>query len=186
MRLPGSFRLVALASVVALGAPGAVARAQDQGVKSATPAKTLASLMAERKLENFAAQMPGSTDEFVGVLAFTGQLMVVWAKTTAPAFLREKLIKKDYRDAYIDLNSATIVDTRHFVTDIGADGLKARPDDRGGPADIHDLGNKSLRFDGEWREKKMSEADYMKAYAEADAAYANALNALLTELKKQS
>ena len=31
---------------------------------------------------------------------------------------------------------------------------------------------------------KMSEADYMKAYADADAAYAKAIQALITEIKK--
>lgn len=186
MRLLDFSLLLALAVTAVLGAPNTVARAQDQDVKSAAPAKELAALLQARKLENFAAQMPGTPDEFVGVLAFTGQLMVVWARTTAPAILREKLLRKDYRDAYIDLNSATILETRHFVTDIGADGLRPRPENRGGPADIHDVGNTSLRFDGEWREKKMSEAEYMKAHAAADAAYANALNALLAELKKQS
>ena len=30
----------------------------------------------------------------------------------------------------------------------------------------------------------MSEADYMKAYAEADAAYAKAIQALIDEVKK--
>jgi hypothetical protein len=32
----------------------------------------------------------------------------------------------------------------------------------------------------------MSEADYMKAHAEADAAYAKAVQALIDELKKSS
>ena len=41
-----------------------------------------------------------------------------------------------------------------------------------------------MRFDGNWREDKMSEADYMKAHAEADAAYAKAIQALIDEIKK--
>ena len=41
-----------------------------------------------------------------------------------------------------------------------------------------------MRFDGNWREDKMSEADYMKAHAEGDAAYARAIQALIEELKK--
>ena len=41
-----------------------------------------------------------------------------------------------------------------------------------------------MRFDGSWREDKMSEADYMKAHAEADAAYAKAIQALIDEIKK--
>ncbi len=128
--------------------------------------------------------MPDSREEFVGALTFPGQLMVVWAKTTAPAVVNEKLIKKEYREVYIDLNSASIVESRHFVTDLGPDGLRLKPEQRQGPADSHDIGAKSMRFDGSWREDKMSEADYMKAHAEADAAYAKAIQALIDEIKK--
>lgn len=155
-----------------------------QEPKSAAVAKELAALLKARQLDSLAARMPDDRDEFVGVLAFPGQLMVAWAKTTAPAVLNEKLIRKEYREVYIDLNSASIVETRHFVTDIGADGLRARPESNKGPADTHDAGTRSMRFDGNWREDKMSEADYMKAHAEADAAYARAMSALVAELKK--
>jgi len=160
--------------------------AAAQEPKSAAPAKELAQLLASKKLESIAARMPDSKEEFVGALTFPGQLMVVWAKTTAPAVINEKLINKDYREVYIDLNSASVVETRHFVTDLGLDGLRAKPEQRQGPADSHDLGNKSMRFTGSWRDQKMSEADYMKAHAEADAAYAKAIQALIEELKKAS
>ncbi|HWI19345.1 MAG TPA: hypothetical protein VNT81_16440 [Vicinamibacterales bacterium] len=162
------------------------ANAAAQELKSAAPAKELAELLTARKLESIAARMPDSKEEFVGALAFPGQLMVVWAKTTAPAVLNEKLINKAYRDVYLDLNSASIIETRHFVTDLGPDGLKAKPDQRQGPADTHDLAAKSIRFDGNWREDKMSEKDYMARHAEADAAYAKAVQALIDELKKTS
>lgn len=158
--------------------------AAAQEPKSAAPAKELAELLASKKLDSIAARMPDSREEFVGALAFPGQLMVVWAKTTAPAVVNEKLISKSYKDVYIDLNSASILESRHFVTDLGPDGLKAKPAQKQGPADSHDLGAKNMRFDGSWREDKMSEADYMKAHAEADAAYARAIQALIDELKK--
>ena len=128
--------------------------------------------------------MPDCREEFVGALAFPGQLMVVWAKTTAPAVVNEKLMRKEYKEVYIDLNSASVVESRHFVTDLGPDGLRAKPEQNQGPADSHDVGAKSMRFDGNWREDKMSEADYMKAHAEADAAYAKAIQALIDEIKK--
>ncbi len=151
---------------------------------SAGPAKELMDLLSSRKMDSIAARMPDSKEEFVGALSFPGQLMVVWAKTSAPAVVNEKLIKKEYREVYVDLNSASIPESRHFVTDLGPDGLRARPAQRSGPADSHDLGAKSIRFDGNWREDKMSEADYMKAHTEADAAYAKAVQALIAELKK--
>jgi hypothetical protein len=157
-----------------------------QEPKSAGPAKELAQLLSSRKIDSIAARMPDSREEFVGALTFPGQLMVVWAKTSAPSVVNEKLIKKEYREVYIDLNSASIIDSRHFVTDLGPDGLRSRPENRQGPADTHDLGTKSIRFDGNWREDKMSEAEYMKAYAAADEAYARAIQALIEELKKGS
>ena len=173
--------LVAL-TVCALWAPAAWA----QEPVSAGPAKELSQLLSSRKIDSIAARMPDSREEFVGALTFPGQLMVVWAKSAAPAVVNEKLIRKEYREVYIDLNSASITETRHFVTDLGPDGLRSRPEQRQGPADSHDLGTKSLRFDGNWRAMKMKEDDYMKAHAEADAAYAKAIQALIDELKKSS
>lgn len=158
--------------------------AAAQEPKSAGPAKELAQLLANKKLDSIAARNPEDLQEFIGALAFPGQLMVVWAKTTAPAVVNEKLMRKDYKEVYIDLNSASVVESRHFVTDLGPDGLRSKPQQKQGPADSHDLGAKSMRFDGSWREDKMSEADYMKAHAEADAAYAKAIQALIDEIKK--
>ena len=175
--LTTTFLLLACCAVVA---PAAWA----QEPKSAAPAKELSQLLSSRKIDSIAARMPDSREEFVGALTFPGQLMVVWAKTSAPAVVNEKLIRKEYREVYIDLNSASISETRHFVTDLGPDGLRWRPEQRQGPADSHDLGAKTMRFDGNWREDKMSEADYMKAHAEADDAYARAIQALIDELKK--
>src|SRR6185436_20886752 len=86
---------------------------------SAAPAKELSQLLASKKLESIAARMPDSKEEFVGALAFPGQLMVVWAKSSAPAYVNEKLVRKEYKEVYIDLNSASIMDSRHFVTDLG-------------------------------------------------------------------
>lgn len=157
-----------------------------QEPQSAALAKQLAQLLTDKKLDSIAARMPDDLDEFVGALSFPGTLMVVWARTTAPAVVNEKLIGKEYREVYLDLNSASVVESRNFVTDLGADGLRAKPSAKQGPSDSHDLGARSMRFDGNWREDKMSEADYMKAYAAADAAYARALQALLSEIKKAS
>src|SRR5829696_9272490 len=102
--------------------------AAAQEPKSAAPAKELAQLLASRKLESIAARMPDSREEFVGALTFPGQLMVVWAKTTAPSVVNEKLIKKEYREVYIDLNGASVIESRHFVTDLGSDGRWFKPE----------------------------------------------------------
>jgi hypothetical protein len=161
-----------------------VTAAAAQEPKSAAPAKELAQLLTAKKLDSIAARMPDDREQFVGALAFPGQLMVVWAKTTAPAVVNEKLIRKDYKEVYLDLNSASIIDSRHIVSDLGPDGLRAKPEPKTGPADSSDIGAKSIRFDGNWKAVKMSEGDYMKAYAEADEAYAKAIQALIDEIKK--
>ena len=155
-----------------------------QDPQSAAPARELAQLLADKKLESFAARIPTGPDEFAATMAFPGQLIVVWAKFSAPSVLNEKIIKGEYREAYVDLNSASDPASRHFVTDLGADGI--RKGGKNQPADSHDIGAKSIRFDGSWREDKMSEKEYMQALADADAAYTKVLNHLLEQLKKAS
>src|SRR6187401_3381442 len=101
-----AFLSVAFATVFTVGAAA-------QEPLSAAPAKELSQLLASKKLESIAARMPDSREEFVGALAFPGQLMVVWAKTTAPSVVNEKLMRKDYKEVYVDLNAASVVETRH-------------------------------------------------------------------------
>jgi hypothetical protein len=170
---------LALATALLL-APAPPLQAQEP--QSAAPAKELAQLLADRKLDSFAARVPNTPDEFAATLVFPGQLIVVWAKFSAPAVLNEKIINRAYRDAYIDLNSASDPATRHFITDLGADGIRRGAKNQ--PADSHDIGAKSIRFDGSWREDKMSEKDYVQAVTDADAAYAKMLGVLLEQLKK--
>jgi hypothetical protein len=151
---------------------------------SSAPARELAQLLADKKLDSIAARMPGSPDEFAAALVFPGQMIVVWAKFSAPTMLNEKIIRRDYKEAYLDLNSASTPDSRHFVTDLGADGL--RKGGKNQPVDSHDMVAKNMRFDGSWKEDKMSEADYIKAHTEADASYAKVLGVLIEQMKKPS
>ena len=179
-------KLAARASGIALAALLATAlspvHAQD---RSGALAKELTGLLQQHKLDSVAARHPAAADQFVAALYFPGQLLVVWARTSAPAILNEKLIRREFREVYIDLNSASIPESRVMITDGGADGLRAKRDPNQAP-DAHDANGKGTRFDGNWREDKMSEAEYMKIYTQADEAYVTALQALLSELKKTS
>jgi hypothetical protein len=180
-------RLVQLSSslVVALAVVSATALpAHAQEPKSAAAAKELALLLAGKKMDAVAVRAPGSTDEFLAALAFPGQLIVVSAKYAAPPLLNEKLARSEYRDVYIELNSASVPDSRFFITDIGADGLRPKRAKRDDPFDVRDAAGKPFNFDGNWREDKMSEADYMKVHAETDERYTQILTALLGEAKK--
>lgn len=173
-------RAVLLSAALAL--VSAPAFAQDP--QSAAPARELFQLLEAQKLDSIAARLPDSEDEFAAALRFPGQMIVVWGKFTSPAYINEKILKQEYREAYIDLNSASVVESRHFVTDIGADGIRLGEEDE--PADSHDVGNKVMRFDGDWREDKMSEDEYEKAHGEADGLYAEVLKVLIDKVKTPS
>lgn len=157
--------------------------AQDS--KSAPLVKELTDLLQQRKLDSIAARHPAADDQFVAALYFPGQLLVVTARSVAPTVVNEKLYRGEFRDVYIDLNSASIPESRVMISDGGADGLRPRRE-ANLPFDTHDADGKSIRFDGNWREDRMSENDYMARYLAAEEAYIAALTALLAELKKTS
>ncbi|MBI1875144.1 MAG: hypothetical protein HYZ58_07725 [Acidobacteria bacterium] len=159
--------------------------AEAQEAKSVALAKQLVDLLNQKKLDSIAAPKPGAKDEFVGALVFPTQLLVVSARYSVPVLLTEKLGQKDYRGVYIDLNSASVPESKVFVDDLGANGLKAKREE-GEPFDSIDSGGKTLRLDSDWKKQKMSEDEYMKAFADADAMYSAMLSALIAELKKTS
>ena len=173
-------RALAVLIAAVLSVPAAAA-AQD--VKSADLAKQLAQLLDEKKLEAIATADAANPDAFVAALYFPGtQLLAVSAKYAAPGLLNDKLAKKDYRDIYIDLSSASVAGSKVFVMDTFADGLVAKPKGDN-PADSVERGTATTAFDGEPKKAKISDADYAKAYEECEAAYVKILQALITKLK---
>jgi len=173
-------RTLALITVATLFVP-AVARAQEG--RSAALAKQLAQLLEQGKLESIAAPDAKTDGGFIAALYIPGtQLLVVSAKYAAPELLRQKLAKKDYRDIYIDLSSASIPATKLLVMDTFADGLFARPG-ADTPADSIERAGTQSTFDGNWKKAKQSETEYMKAFDDAEAAYARALLILIAALK---
>jgi hypothetical protein len=167
--------------VLSLGAP-----ASAQEPKSAPLARQLAAALDGAKLDSIAAADPSKPGTFVAALYFANtQLLVVSAKYSAPQLLDARLMKKEYRDVYIDLNSASMPESKIFVEDLFADGLKAKRDEDK-PFDTFEQAGKRTAFDGKWKDQKLSEQDYMKAYSAADETYASMLTALLAQLKKTS
>ena len=178
-----SHRVLGTSLIASLSLFAAAPLLQAQEPRTAALAKELTALLTQRKLDSIAARHPAGPDQFVAALFFPGQLLVVSARTSAPAVVNEKLIRREFRDVYIDLNSASIPESRVMITDGGADGLRSRREPNM-PFDMQDMAGKGIRFDGNWREDKMSEQDYMKAFSQADEAYLAALQALVAELKK--
>ena len=163
------------ASVVVSGTASA------QAAKSGSLAQELAKLLESGKLDAVAAQ-GGEPDRFFAALYFPGQLLVVSAKYSVPPLLVEKLKEKAYRDIYMDLQGAPVPDTKVFIMDIGADGLKAKAESG---ADSYERGTKTRwSFNGEWRKQQIpSEAEYLKNFAAADAEYSEILTALIQRVR---
>lgn len=161
-----------------------VSSAWAQDTQSLALAKQLAAALDAAKLESVAAKDPAQPDRYIAALYFPGsQLLVVSAKYAAPVLLDEKLAKKDYREIYIDLNSASIIPTKVFVEDLGADGLKPRPAD-GQPFDACEGEGKRTAFNGDWKAQKLSEDEYLKAFSGADEQYSRMLTALIAAVGK--
>jgi hypothetical protein len=173
---------VFLAAVLLSGLLPTAALAQES--KSAALAKELTQLLDAKKLENIAAKDPSAPDVFVAALYYPGtQMMVVSARYSVPPILVERVAKKEFTEVYTDLNSAAVEGSKMLVMDLAADGLKPKREDN--HFDTCDIGARSYVFDGEWKKQKMaSEEEYAKAFAEADAAYAKALSALIAQVKK--
>jgi hypothetical protein len=157
-----------------------------QESKSAPLAKQLAAALDAAKLDSVAARDPSQEDKFFAVLYFPGlELLTVSAKYSVPSLIGVKLAQRSYKDVYIDLNSASLVESKLFIEDMGADGLQIKHEDNK-PFDSVTTGAKQMMFDGEWKKQKVSEDDYKKAFADADEKYSQILTALIAQLKKTS
>ena len=171
---------VVCAWVVAVGIPVSVA-AQAPASSSATVTAELVKLLEERKLDAAAGRL--GTDEFVGAMYFPGsQLVVLSAKTSVPNRMTYLLLQKSYKDLYVELNGAIDRESRVFVSDLGANGLKFRHG-KGEAPDTVEAADGTMTLNGEWRKAKISEAEYAKRYQGHDERYKRMVEALLVALK---
>ena len=174
-------RLSGIALAAILLAPTA-ASAQDS--RSATSVVELVKMLDTMKLDSYAVK-GASPNVYVGALYFPGtQLLVVSAKFDTPYRADSLIEMKNYRDLYIELNSASVPNSKVFVSDLSANGLKAKKD--GNLYDTVDIGGKTYNFDGDWKKAKITEDDYTKAYSTTDEQYMQMIQALLAGLKKSS
>ena len=170
---------IALAAILLLAT---AASAQDS--KSATSVTELVKMLDSMKLDSFAVK-GASPNEYVGALYFPGsQLLVVSAKFDTPWRADSLLEMKNYRDLYIELNSASVPQSKVFVSDLSANGLRSKKD--GTVYDTADIGGKTFNFDGDWKKAKITEGDYSKTYSTSDQQYMQMIQMLLAGLKKPS
>ncbi len=176
-----SSRLVVGLLMVAVA--GSVASAQE--AKSAALAKQLAAALDAAKLDAVAAKDGPDAESFVAALYFPGsQLLVVGAKYAPAVLLRDKLDKKDFREIYIDLNSAAVAGSRVMFEDMGADGLVADHPE-GKAFDSMEIRGTRTVLDEDWRKaQKIAPEAFAKTYADGETVYSRLLSALLAQLKK--
>ena len=158
--------------------------AQDSGSKSAALAVELAAALDAAKLDAIAAKDPSAPDAFVGALYFSkSQFLVVSARYAVPQYLNDRLAKKEYRDLYLDLSSASIPESKVFIEDAGADGLKVKREENRA-FDSYEAAGKRTMFNNDWKAQNISEDAYTSAFSGADDRYAAMLRALIEQVKK--
>jgi hypothetical protein len=171
-----------LGGLVVLAAPAAVAIAQEPS--SASVARELTALLDKGKFDAIATKETAEKDRYVAALYYPGsQLLIIEARYPVPVLLDEKLAKKENREIYLDLNGASLPESRLFIVDLGANGLQAKREENQ-PYDSYETRAKRVQFDGNWKTQGMTEGEYMKAFAEADLAYARILTALVVQARK--
>ena len=145
--------------------------AQAQPTSSASLVEQLKQLMEDQELGAIAAQDPSKENHFVAALYFSGvQVLAVSAPYSAPLIMSGMLDNGDYRNAYIDLSSASDPEARFFVDDFGADGLQAGSATEG-PRDSVNRGGQLVAL------------DVSDLYAQADQDYAEILRLLIGKLR---
>ena len=174
-------RRAAVALSLALLSMPAAAAAQD--VKSGDLARQLTQLLDTKKLDSVAAADTGNPGTYIAAVYIPGtQLLVVSAKYTQPSLLTDLIARKDFRGVYVELSSASIQNTKMLVMDAYANGLLPKPSGDQ-PPDSIDRAGTELKFDWGWKKAKITEADYMKTFGDAEASYAHLLQMLVNHLK---
>jgi hypothetical protein len=157
--------------------------AAAQVSKSAAIAKELVQVMEAKKLDSIAAKTPGGEGQYAAALYFPNvQLLVISGRYSAPQLMEPKLAGKQYRDTYMELSGTVSADSKIFVQDMGEPGLSAKKQEN--MYDTWTRAGKIVMFDGENEKQKLSDAEYAKAFTDADEEYARILGALLAEAKK--
>jgi len=173
--------LVTTACLVTLALTAGRSEAQES--KSEPLAKQLAQAMEKAQLTTFAARDEEGNGQYVAAMYFPGsQLLVVSARYSVPILIEQKLADKKYMDVYIDLNSASVPESKVFVSDLLADGLHARPSE-GQPFDTFEKAREQWTFNRDWDGRGISEETYMKEFRQADDEYVHMLQVLLASVK---
>jgi hypothetical protein len=124
---------------------------------SAALATELVALLEARSLDSMAAPDPAHEGRYVAVLVYPKvQILAIGGNYSVPQLMNERLLRKEYRDAYVELNRAADGDGRFFVQDLAADGLHALPEPGGSPDVVYRDAATSTIFTGDWKARSMT------------------------------
>jgi hypothetical protein len=181
------FRQV-MALLILVGMTGtATAQVTTETAAAAKELTTLLEGHAEGVAPRFMATYdPTEDDRYVAAMLLPGiQLVIVSAEYPVRVLFREHMLRGRYQEAYQDLSSASVVDTRLTIEDIRADGLAPRPGKGQTAADVVIRGEEdAFRFDGQWRRNRMREAEYMEKFKETEAEYLRLMGLLIAQAKQ--
>ncbi len=178
-----------IAGLVALVVTTAgAAHAQSATSGTAAAAKELSTLLATGGGAGprfIAAEDPADPDRFVAAMVLPDlQLLLVSADYKAPVLLRERVLTRKYRDAYQDLQAASIPEGKVVIEDLLANGLASKPA-KGQAPDAATFDGRTVTFDGLWRKAKLKEEEYTDAFMKAEQQYARLLGLLIAQAKQQ-
>jgi hypothetical protein len=170
---------MATANLLALSMAGLTIYAAAQA-SSPELAAELVRMMNERKVTAVSAADPAEQGRFVAAMLAGSQLLVIRARYSAPAVLREKVLKGEHQQVYGDLHSAGDREGRIFVMDSGADGLKLSRES----SDVawRNATTQAI-FNMDWKNQKLKEADYQRTFDEDQKTYAEMLTTLIGAMK---
>jgi hypothetical protein len=173
---------VMLAAVCAV--PGTVVNttaAAPQEPASQTRVAELIAALDKHGLRSLAAEDPSRPDHVVAVLYVPRvQLLTIAGRCAATEALRAHLDAAAYRDVYTDLHACAEAETRLFIQDMSADGLRPEPRQNGAPFDIvyQRMSHRTL-FDGDFKSQQLTSEQYDERFRAIDAEYARLASILV-------
>lgn len=150
-------------------------------------AASLTAMMDAKGLRAFATADPGEPGRYVAAMYIPGaQLLVVSARYAVPVLMDTRLEQHQYEQAYMDLQSASVVASKWFVQDLQADGLAAeRQPDK--PFDIvYRHGARYVMLDSDWGGQGLTATEYRLRFEAAEKRYATMLRVLATALESET
>ena len=161
--------------------------AEDPDSQSAAAVVPFEALLAQQKLDAFAARDPDHPGQYVAAFYMPGtQLLVVSAPYAVPAALDKKIAAGQYMDAYVDLQSVADHTGHFFVVDMQGDGLRKalKLDEAFDSTSIENA--TPVSFDGRWEAQKLTEEQYNARFAQDDDRYARMLGILRAALARKT